>query len=135
MGQISIPVVDIEGQLLDSYFTLLPREGKKDIVSGKIRVQAHLKVCIILQFIIDINQLIFFFEKIVDNIKGEKEVRYLDLIDKDAASKLDKTQLAQQEIIFQLVQTEQKYLQDLNDIFKVSMTIFRYYYHKINVAD
>lgn len=45
MGQISIPVVDIEGQLLDSYFTLLPREGKKDIVSGKIRVQAYLKVC------------------------------------------------------------------------------------------
>ena len=44
MGQFSIPVADIEGELIDSYFTLLPRDGKKDAVSGKIRIQAHVKV-------------------------------------------------------------------------------------------
>lgn len=57
----------------------------------------------------------------MDNIKGEKEVQYLDLIDKEASSHLDKVQLGQQEVIFQIIQTEQKYLQELKDIFTVSL--------------
>lgn len=44
MGRIEVPISNLEGKLIDNWYTLLPREGKKDAVSGKIRLQTYLKV-------------------------------------------------------------------------------------------
>jgi len=97
MGQFSIPVADIEGELIDSYFTLLPRDGKNDAVSGKIRIQAHVKVT-------------------EQAEKGGKPLVYSDTIDKERYKSLDAPHIERQEALFQLIQCEKKYQQDLHHI-------------------
>lgn len=44
MGQCSIPLAEAEGQPVEGWFTLLPRKGKGDMVSGKVRIQVTLTI-------------------------------------------------------------------------------------------
>ena len=120
MGRIEVPISNLEGKLIDNWYTLLPREGKKDAVSGKIRLQTYLKVLLIFDCIYWIVLRITLQILGEDNIKNTKaEARFEDKVDSSSLKKLDESTLKAQKILFELIESETHYVNDLDHLLTV----------------
>ena len=102
MGHFSLPLTQLEGNLVDSWFTLLPRKGKAEQISGKIRVQAYLKL-----------------HAASESPSVRQEKGYLQSIPPDISAMLDSSTILQQEAIFKGIAAESKYGEELAHLNRV----------------
>lgn len=109
MGTIAIPLHSFVGKKeVDEWYTLKPRPNKKDDISGDIRVRSQLKT-----------------NEESDSISLEtkqRDKRFIDIVDPDVLKKLDPKERKRQEIIFELINTEELYVNDLKVIINSFMT-------------
>mmetsp|Transcript_2425 Transcript_2425/g.8659 ORF Transcript_2425/g.8659 Transcript_2425/m.8659 type:complete len:934 (-) Transcript_2425:51-2852(-) len=103
MGTISIPLHSLMNKKeVDEWYTLQARENKKDEVSGDIRVRSQLKTN-------EENESISLETK-------ERDKRFIDIVDPAVLKKLTPQERKRQEIIFELINTEELYVNDLKVI-------------------
>lgn len=107
LGRVSIPLPPTN-ELVDKWFDLAPKEGKKEKISGQLHVQLLV-------------QPDFGTEQQYKQV----EKRFVDAVDPSIYEALDTIERQRQEVLFELVTTEAGYVADLNTIVQVFLEPLR----------
>ena len=109
MGLCTFPIYTLVNKgMVDGWYTLLPREGKKDVVKGDI----HLRMTLSDMFDPGLNSNGL-------QVAKERELRFADVVSADILAKLDSQERKRQEIMFEFINTEEQYVADVNVIIQV----------------
>jgi hypothetical protein len=117
LGRYSIAISSlVHGEPIDEWFTLLPRAGKHDSISGDIHLRVALEDPIAAQE--DAIQRGQQYAK-------ERDMRFADCVPLEILSSLPDSERKRQEVMFEFVNTERQYVNDIGIIINV------YLYHAL----
>ena len=107
MGYCAMPIYKLVNKgVVDGWYTLLPREGKKDVVKGDIHLRMTLSDA---------------SEQGDSSLQSARavEVRFADIVPAEVLSDLSSQERKRQEIMFEFINTEEQYVADVNVIIQV----------------
>jgi len=107
MGYCAMPIYKLVNKgVVDGWYTLLPREGKKDVVKGDIHLRMTLSDA---------------SEQGDSSLQSARavEVRFADIVPAEVLSDLSSQERKRQEIMFEFINTEEQYVADVSVIIQV----------------
>ena len=107
MGLCTFPIYTLVNKgMVDGWYTLLPREGKKDVVKGDIHLRMTLSDA---------------SEQGDSSLQSARavEVRFADIVPAEVLSDLSSQERKRQEIMFEFINTEEQYVADVSVIIQV----------------